>query len=163
MITISNERTRSRKCHFLRQFLLLYISPAVMVTSYVAHIRSRKCHFLKRPVLLQLTPILKVTRTFFSSFFFFTECILLPLFSPWYFKKKPKLVLFMLYQGVLGLQHTVKSAFQPLIFIHVIDIRCYETDDADCYAYCFHQLRCLWKSRENKKILHWYRLQNMRQ
>ena len=55
-----------------------------------------------------------------------------------------KLVLFMLYQGVWWLQHTVKSAFQPLVFIHVIDIRCYETNVADdCYAYCSNQLSCL--------------------
>ena len=37
----------------------------------------------------------------------------------------------MLYQGVWWLQHTVKSVFQPLVFIHVIDIRCYETDIAE--------------------------------
>jgi hypothetical protein len=46
------ENTRSRKCHFLRQLLLLYINPAVMVTKYIAHIRSRKCHFLRRLLIL---------------------------------------------------------------------------------------------------------------
>ena len=70
----------------------------------------------------------------FFFFFFFTKFIPLLLFHPGISKNIPKLVLFMLYQGVWGLQHTVKSALQPLVFIHVIDIRCYETDVADCYA-----------------------------
>ena len=64
-------------------------------------------------------------------------------FHPDISKNVPKLVLFMLYQGVWGLQHTVKSALQPLVFKHFIDIRCYVTNVAYCYAYCFNQLSCL--------------------
>ena len=66
-------------------------------------------------------------------------------------KVLPKLALFLLYQGVWGLQHTFKSALQPLVFKHFIDIRCYVTNVAYCYAYCFNQLSSLLKSRENKR------------
>ena len=62
-------------------------------------------------------------------------------FHPDISKNVQKLVLFSLYQGIWGLQHTVKSAIQPLVFKHVIDVRCYVTNVADYYAYCFNQLR----------------------
>ena len=97
---------------------------------------------------------------FFFFFLFSPNLFFYLCFHPDISKNIPKLVLFMLYQGVWGLQHTVKSAFQPLIFIHVIDTRCYETNDADCYAYCSNQLCCLWKSRENKKEITSLRLPN---
>ena len=76
--------------------------------------------------------------TFFSSStkFYSSSFVFTLIFQ----KNVSKLVLFMLYQGVWGLQHTVKSALQPLVFIHVIDIRCYETIVADYYAYCSNQL-----------------------
>ena len=95
--------------------------------------------------------LLGLARYHFFVFFFSPNLFLYLCFHPDISKNIPKLVLFMLYQGVWGLQHTVKSAFQPLVFIHVIDIRCYETNVADCYAYCSNQLSCLWKSREKKK------------
>ena len=50
-------------------------------------------------------------------------------------KNVPKLVLFLSYQGVWGLQHTFKSALQPLVFKHFIGIRCYVTNVAYCYAH----------------------------
>ena len=85
-------------------------------------------------------------------------------FHPDISKNIPKLVLFMLYQGVWWLQHTVKSAFQPLVFIHVIYIRCYETDVAEIAMHtALISLAVYEKGRENKKKLHRYRLQNMRQ
>ena len=70
----------------------------------------------------------------------------------------------MLYQGVWWLQHTVKSAFQPLVFIHVIYIRCYETYVADIVMHtALISIAVYEKGRENKKKLHRYRLLNMRQ
>ena len=52
----------------------------------------------------------------------------------------------------MGLQHTVKSAFQPLVFIHVIDIRCYETDVAEIAMHtALISLAVYEKGRENKK------------
>ena len=59
-------------------------------------------------------------------------------FHPDISKNVPKMVLFLLYQGVWGLQHTFKSALQPLVFKHFIDIRCYVTNVAYFYAYCFN-------------------------
>ena len=58
----------------------------------------------------------------------------------------------MLYQGVWWLQHTVKSAFQPLVIIHFIHIRCYETDVADIVLHtALISLAVYEKGRENKK------------
>ena len=34
MVTISTEQTRKRKCHFVRQLLLLKINPAVKVITF---------------------------------------------------------------------------------------------------------------------------------
>ena len=51
-----------------------------------------------------------------------------------YKKYVPKMVLFLAYQGVWGLQHTFISALQPLEFKHFIGIRCYVTNVAYCYA-----------------------------
>ena len=60
------------------------------------------------------------------------------------------------------LQHTVKSAFQPLVFIHVIYIRCYETDVAEIAMHtALISLAVYEKGRENKKKLHRYRSQNI--
>jgi hypothetical protein len=64
-------------------------------------------------------------------------------FHPDISKNVPNLVLFLLYQGVWGLQHTFKSALQPLVFKHFIYIRCYVTNVPYCYAYCFNQLSSL--------------------
>ena len=96
-------------------------------------------------------------------FFFFQPDLFLYLcFHPDISKNIPKLVLFMLYQGVWWLQHTVKSAFQPLVIIHFIHIRCYETDVADIVLHtALISLAVYEKGRENKKKLHRYRSQNI--
>jgi len=40
---------------------------------------------------------------------------------------------------VREVHHTVLGAFQPLLFIRVMETRYYETDDTDYYASCFNQ------------------------
>ena len=69
-------------------------------------------------------------------------------FHPDISKNVPKLVLFLSYQGVWGLQHTFKSALQPLVFKHFIGIICCFIDDIDksslnesfdsCLQFSFH-------------------------
>ena len=97
-------------------------------------------HSVKK--LLPFEPICAVDLEYIV-FFSQPNFITLTFFHPDISKNVPKMVLFMLYQGVWGLQHTGKSALQPLVFKHGIDIRCYVTNVADCYAYCFNQLSCL--------------------
>ena len=43
--------------------------------------------------------------------------------------------------------HTVLGAFQPLLFIRVIETRYYETDDTDYSANCFNQFLLSMKRR----------------
>ena len=43
--------TKSRKCHFLRQLLLLKLNPVVVVTTCLEHTRSRKCVFFRQLLL----------------------------------------------------------------------------------------------------------------
>ena len=43
--------------------------------------------------------------------------------------------------------HTVLGAFQPLLFIRVMENRYYETDDTDYYASCFNQFLLSMKKR----------------
>ena len=56
------EHIRSRKCHFLRQLLLIKLNPVIMVTTCTGLTRPRKCQFLRGLLLLQLTPIVMVTK-----------------------------------------------------------------------------------------------------
>ena len=72
--------------------------------------------------------VTKVHRNHFSpllSFFLLltNQVLFLNLcFHPDISKKVPKLVFFLSYRGVWGLQHTFKSSLQPLVFKHFIGI-----------------------------------------
>ena len=91
----------------------------------------------------------------YSSTFVFT-LIFQKIYQSWYY------LCYIRVYGGCNIQ--LNQLIQPLVIIHFIHIRCYETDVADIVMHtALISLAVYEKGRENKKKLHRYRLQNMRQ
>ena len=57
-----------------------------------------------------------------------------------------QVILFESNQGERGASYSL-GAFQPLLFIRVMETRYYETDDTDYHANCFNQFLLSMKRR----------------
>ena len=94
---------------------------------------------------------------FFSVGFLFT-CLCFP---PWYITKGIKGDFIWVLSGWVRYIITVLWAFQPLIFIRVLETRYYKTDDPDYYATDLIRFAVYEKAEWIRKIFTW--LQSMRQ
>ena len=90
---------------------------------------------------------------FFLLFIFSTEFIPLPLFFTLIFQKIYRSWYYLCYIRVYGgCNIQLNQLIQPLVIIHFIHIRCYETDVADIVMHtALISLAVYEKGRENKK------------